>query len=78
MNKHNRIINVVAHFFSNINAKVTLLQYTAHLTVAIVCFITDLDFPGVVQHDESKKKTSGEADQALQDRRIYRILKEKM
>lgn len=39
--------------------------------------MTDLDFPGVVQHDESKKKASGEADQALQDRRIYRILKEK-
>lgn len=45
---------------------------------AILCFITDLDFPGVVQHDESKKKTSGEADQALQDIRIHRILKEKM
>lgn len=60
------------------NAKVTLLQYTAHLIVAILCFITDLNFPAVVQHDESKKKTSGEADQALQDIRIYRILKEKM
>lgn len=58
--------------------EVTLLQYIAHLIVAILCFITDLDFSGVVQHDESKKNSRGQADQALQDIRIYRILKKKM
>lgn len=58
--------------------KVTLLQYIAHLIEVILCFITDLDFSSVVQHDESQKNSSGEADQALQDIRIYRILKKKM
>lgn len=57
------------------STKVILLQYIAHLIVAILCFMTDLDFSSVVQHNESKENSSGEADQALQDIRIYRILK---
>lgn len=36
--------------------------------------MTDLDFSCVVQHDESKENSSREADQTLQDIRIYRIL----
>lgn len=58
--------------------KVTLLQCIAHLIEVILCFITDLNFSGVVQHDESHKNPSGEAYQALQDIRIYRILKKKL
>lgn len=58
--------------------KVTRLQYIAHLIEVILCFMTDLNFSSVVQHDECQKNPSGEAYQALQDIRIYRILKKKM